>query len=74
MKSLTIREMRSALSHLDRVLAEEGELLVTRRGRALARIVPLRAPRQLPSHADLRARMPRLSPSAALVRKDRDGR
>lgn len=74
MKSLTIREMRSSLSHLDRVLAEEGELIVTRRGRALARIIPLQGARRLPSHADLRASMRRLAPSAPLVRKDRDSR
>ncbi|MBI3665413.1 MAG: type II toxin-antitoxin system prevent-host-death family antitoxin [Acidobacteria bacterium] len=75
MKSLTIRQMRAALAHLDEVVAKEGEILVTRRGRALARLVPVRQAPSLPSHADLRARMPRLPVgSELLVRQDRDER
>jgi len=75
MKSLTIRQMRAALSRLDQVVGQEGEIVVTRRGRALARVLPMRPRRTLPSHADLRARMPRLVvPSEVLVRQDRDAR
>ena len=75
MKSLTIRQFRGALAHLDEVVAKEGEILVTRRGRPLARLIPVRPARAMPSHADLRARMPRLPVSSeVLVRQDRDGR
>jgi prevent-host-death family protein len=75
MITLTIREMRAALTHLDKILATEGEVLVTKRGRPLARLVPVRPAGSMPSHADLRARMPRLTvPSEVLVRQDRDGR
>jgi antitoxin (DNA-binding transcriptional repressor) of toxin-antitoxin stability system len=74
MKKLTIREVRAALTRLDEVVAEEGEILIMRRGRALARVLPVRSIRRLPSHADLRARMPRLIPSETLVRQDRDER
>ena len=75
MKTLTIRQMRSALTRLDKMLSEEGEILVTRRGRALARLLPARPTRPMPSHADLRARMPRLAvASEILVRQDRDSR
>lgn len=75
MKTLTIRQMRSALTRLDEVVGQEGEIVVTRRGRALARVVPVRPKAATPSHRDLRARMPRLRvPSEVLVRRDRDER
>jgi len=75
MKSVTIREMRSALSHLDEILATAGELVVTRRGRPLARVLPVRPARRLPSHADLRQSMRKLrTPSERLLRQDRDKR
>ncbi len=75
MKTLTIREMRGALTHLDELLDEEGEILITRRGRAVARLLPVRRRGAAPSHAELRAAMPRMAEgSEALVRKDRDAR
>ena len=75
MKTLTIREMRGALTHLDELLAEEGEILITRRGRAVARLLPARRRGAPPSHVKLRAAMPRMAEgSEALVRKDRDAR
>ena len=73
MKTLSIREMRFALSHLDELVAEAGELVVTRRGRPLARILPARPRHCIPSRAELRASMPRLKvPSEVLVREDRE--
>jgi len=74
MKTLSIREMREALGQLDQLVEHEGELIVTRRGRAIARVVPFKSQRVMPSHAEHRSRMPRLSPSAELVREDRDAR
>ncbi len=75
MRTLTIRQLRAALPGLDSLVAKDGEVLVTRRGRPLARLLPPRSARSLPSHADLRAKMRRLSvPSEVLVRQDRDGR
>lgn len=72
-KTLTIREMRGALGRLDQIVAREGEILVTRRGRAVARLLPVPSTRPMPSHADLRARMgPLRVPSEVLVRQDRD--
>ena len=74
MKQLTIRQMRNALTRLDQITAEEGEIVVTRRGRPVARLLPIRARRRMPSHRDLRASMPRLRVgSEVLVRQDRDG-
>lgn len=74
-KTLTVREMRSALPHLDELIAEEGEIVVTRRGRALARILPIRPKGGIPPRAEFRASMPRMKvPSEVLVRQDRDER
>jgi len=74
MKRLSIREMRNNLGRLDELVRQEGELLVTRRGKVIARILPERGARRVPTHADLRARMPRLPPSQELIREDREHR
>lgn len=75
MKTISTREMRAILSQLDEVLTREGELVITRRGRPIARLLPPASVRAMPTHADLRARMPRSPvPSEELVRQDRDER
>jgi prevent-host-death family protein len=52
MKSLSIREVRRELAQLDELVSREGEVVITRRGRPIARLLPLRSRRQMPSHAD----------------------
>jgi prevent-host-death family protein len=75
LKHLNIREVRSELAQLDELVAREGEVVITRRGRPIARLLPLRSKRRMPSHADLRASMPPLkSGSETHVRADRDER
>jgi len=74
MKTLSIREMRSVLGQLDQLVDQEGELIVTRRGQAIARVLPFNPKRGMPSHAGHRSRLPRLSPSAEVIREDRDAR
>jgi antitoxin (DNA-binding transcriptional repressor) of toxin-antitoxin stability system len=75
MKTLSIREARQALSQLDELLARHGEITITRRGEAVAKIVPLKAARPVPSHRDLRESMrPMKVPSEVLLRQDRDTR
>ena len=74
MRELSIREMRAELGRLARLVDREGELIVTRRGKAIARIVPFEPRRKMPSHADFRSRLPRVSSSVDRVRDDRDGR
>ena len=75
MKKLSIREMRQSLSHLDRLLASEGEVTITRRGEPIAQVVPVGKKRPMPSHRDLREGMPRMRKgSEKIVREDRDGR
>ncbi|MDQ7000440.1 MAG: type II toxin-antitoxin system prevent-host-death family antitoxin [Mariprofundus sp.] len=74
MKAISIREMRSDLGHLDKLRESEGEIIVTRRGTPIARLLPVQGSRNMPDHAALRARMPVMLSSARLVREDRDDR
>lgn len=75
MKKLTIREARKSLSHLDQLLVDEGEMMITRRGKAIARVVQVGRMRPIPSHQDLREGMPRIRRgSEKVVREDRDAR
>jgi len=74
MREISIREMRANLGRLAELMEREGELVLTRRGQAIARIVSVAPRRRMASHADLRRKMPRLSPSEDLIREDRDGR
>ena len=75
MKSLSIREVRKELAQLDDLVAREGEVVVTRRGKPIARLLPMRSKRRMPSHADLRASMPRLKKgSEKHLRAERDER
>lgn len=74
MKELSIREMRASLGSLDELLKKEGEVVITRRGRRVARLLPITPKRTIPSHRDLRERMPLLRSSDELVRAERDER
>lgn len=76
MRRVSVREMRALLPDLERALAEEGELVLTRHGRPIARLTAAAEDRlRRPSHADLRARMPfQEVPSEVLIRQDRDKR
>jgi prevent-host-death family protein len=73
MRTMSIREFRDSLSTLDEIVNKEQEILVTRHGRALARVTPVTPCRSAPSHADLRAGMPcQTVPSEVLIREDRE--
>jgi len=75
MHELNIREMRASLGQLDQLIDEVGELVVTRHGKAIARILPVQGHKIRPTHADLRNRTARLKVnSATLIREDRDER
>jgi prevent-host-death family protein len=74
-KKLSIRDMRQSLGDLDRILEQEGEITITRRGRPIARVIGISAARRMPSHRRLREKMARVgAPSAELVRRERDER
>jgi antitoxin (DNA-binding transcriptional repressor) of toxin-antitoxin stability system len=75
MKQLSIRETRQALSALEDILTDEGEVAITRRGKAIARILPFSPSAPIPSHKDLREKTAcQPQGSAELVRADRDER
>jgi len=75
MKNLTIREARQALSHLDEILKTEGEITITKRGTAVARVSQLGKQMSIPSHRTLREKMMRMKKgSDKLIREDRDAR
>ena len=75
MKSLTIREARQSLTHLDRLLEAEGELTITRRGKPVAHVTSVGRKREMPSRKSLRESMPRMKQGRErLVREDRHDR
>lgn len=75
MRSISVREMRAALPRLEQLLAEEGEVVITRNGKPVARVLPSVPAGTIPSRADLRRRMRRLEVgSEVLIREDRDAR
>ncbi len=75
MQQLSVRQMRESIGKLDRLVDEAGEIIVTRNGKAIARILPIKGSRQRPSHAELRQSLPRSNMSSAtLIRADRDER
>jgi antitoxin (DNA-binding transcriptional repressor) of toxin-antitoxin stability system len=75
-RRVNVREVRELLPRIEATLQDEGELVLVRRGKAVARIVPLEEPAPaLLSTQALRARMTPLAvPSEALIRQDRDER
>lgn len=75
MRELSIREMRTELGRLGKLLESENELVITKHGRPIARVLPLGPRRRRPSHAELREKMPRLATGSEVhVRADRDER
>jgi len=56
------------------LIESEGEIIVTKRGTPIARLLPVQGSRNMPDHAALRAQMPVMLSSARLVREDRDDR
>ena len=72
MKELNIRQMRASICRLDELVANEGELVISRCGRPIARVLSISQHRALPDHADLRKRMQLMqTPSAELIRTER---
>jgi antitoxin (DNA-binding transcriptional repressor) of toxin-antitoxin stability system len=75
MKQLTVRAVRAELTRIDRVLAHQGEVLLTRRGKPVARLLPVRGAVRPVSHADLRRKMKPLAVgSEVYLRAERDER
>ena len=75
MKKIGVRDRRAMLPRHEALVACEGEVVIARRGRPIARLLPVRATGLMLSHAEFRAGMPRLGTgSEVLVRRDRSGR
>lgn len=76
MKTITIREAREGLSHPEQLFAEDDEVVVTRRGEPVARILPVGRRRpKIRSLAAFRASQTPLSPPLSqTVAEDRDER
>jgi prevent-host-death family protein len=71
MSTVTLAEAKTHLSHLlDQVEAGE-EVVITRRGQAIARITPVEKPKQpVKSLAEFRSRMPRWRKSSGELLRD----
>lgn len=66
MKSLNVRDTREQLSHLLDAVAAGEEVVIVRRGRAVARLTgPAPNTVQFPRRDDLRADLPPMTESAA---------
>ena len=75
MRSVSVREMRAALPRLEQLLEEEGEIVITRHGKPVARVLPTASAGGIPSRAELRRKMRRVEVgSEVLIREDRDAR
>jgi len=75
MQTLSVREMRNQLGKLDKLLAREQEIIVTRHNTPLARILPIKGKKKRPDHRSLRDSLPCQDVSSeTLLRMDRDER
>lgn len=75
MQTLSIREIRSELGHLGTLLHASGEIIVTKHGEPIARILPIKNKQQRPTHEDLhRLTKKLLIPSEKILRDERDER
>lgn len=75
MKTINVRELRTAMPHLRETLASEHELLLVSNGEPVARILPIPPRRHVTSLVAHRARMTALPASIEqILREDRDRR
>ena len=75
MQILSIREIRSALGHLNELLDTTDEIIITKHGEAIARILPMKGKKRRPTHEELHCLTKKLSiPSEKVLREERDER
>lgn len=76
MRTITIREAREGLSHPEQLFAADDEVIVTRRGEPVARILPIRPARpKIRSMAAFRAsQVPLDPPLSQTIAEDREDR
>ncbi|MHB1359161.1 MAG: type II toxin-antitoxin system Phd/YefM family antitoxin [Rhodocyclaceae bacterium] len=75
MRTITIREAREGLSHPELLFADNDEVIVTRRGEPVARILPIKPQLRLHSLKSFLASQPMQTiPSETLIAEDREDR
>jgi len=75
MRTITIREAREGLSHPELLFADNDEVIVTRRGEPVARILPIKPQQRLRSLKEFLASQPMQTvPSEVLIAADREDR
>lgn len=75
MMKLSIREARQSLSDIERILNQEGTVTITKRGKEIARVIPITRVVPIPSHRNLREQSHRQKTgSEQFIRADRDER
>lgn len=75
MRSITIREAREGLSHPELLFADNDEVIVTRHGEPVARILPIKPRSNLHSLKNFLASQPMQTvPSEAVLAADREDR
>jgi len=75
MMKLSIREARQSLSSIEQILDIEGTVTITKRGKEIAKVIPINRLLSIPSHNSLRKKTLRqVTGSELLVRADRDER
>jgi antitoxin (DNA-binding transcriptional repressor) of toxin-antitoxin stability system len=75
MKTLTIREAREGLSHPETLFADADEVVVTRHGEPVARLLPINSKPRVRSLKDFLASQPMQTvPSEVIVAQDREER
>ena len=70
MKTLSIREMRNQLGKLDRLIANEREIIITRHGAPIARLLPIQGLKQKPSHDELRNTLLHLDVASEVLQRE----
>ena len=75
MQTLSVREMRNQLGKLDKLLAHEQEIIITRHNSPLARLLPIKRKKRRPDHKSFRDSLPYQDiASEILQRMDREER
>jgi antitoxin (DNA-binding transcriptional repressor) of toxin-antitoxin stability system len=75
MMKLSIREARQSLSSIEQILDIEGTVTITKRGKEIAKVIPINRLLSIPSHNSLRKKtLQQVTGSELLVRADRDER
>lgn len=75
MQTLSIREIRGVLGQLDELLTTVGEIIVTKHGEPIARILPMKGKYLRPTHEELHRLTKKLSvPSEKILRDEGDER